>query len=150
MRIAILDDDQNLLDLTVATLKDAGHVCHPFSSGKAMLHQLHRESFDLLILDWQVPDLSGTEILQWVREKLSSTLPVLFMTNRSAEDDIVAGLAAGADDYMIKPFDPYVFLARVNALLRREICSTPRRTLRTISLLRLLMRRSRLYVQRAA
>ena len=49
MRIAILDDDQNLLDLTVATLTEVGHVCHPFSSGKAMLHQLHRESFDLLI-----------------------------------------------------------------------------------------------------
>ncbi len=119
MRIAILDDDQNLLDLTVATLTDAGHFCHPFSSGKAMMHQLHRESFDLLILDWQVPDLSGTEILQWVREKLSSTLPVLFMTNRSAEDDIVAGLAAGADDYMIKPIRRAELVARVGALLRR-------------------------------
>lgn len=119
MRIAILDDDQNLLDLTVATLTDAGHFCHPFSSGKAMMHQLHRESFDLLILDWQVPDLSGTEILHWVREKLSSTLPVLFMTNRSAEDDIVAGLAAGADDYMIKPIRRAELVARVGALLRR-------------------------------
>lgn len=119
MRIAILDDDQNLLDLTVATLMDAGHACHPFSSGKAMLHQLHRESFDLLILDWQVPDLSGTEILHWVREKLSTTLPVLFMTSRSGEDDIVAGLAAGADDYMIKPIRRAELIARVNALLRR-------------------------------
>jgi DNA-binding response OmpR family regulator len=119
MRIAILDDDQNLLDLTVATLTDAGHVCHPFSSGKAMLHQLHRESYDLLVLDWQVPDLSGTEILHWVREKLSKSLPVLFMTSRSGEDDIVAGLAAGADDYMIKPIRRAELIARVNALLRR-------------------------------
>lgn len=119
MRIAILDDDQNLLDLTVATLIDAGHTCHPFTSGKAMMHQLHRESFDLLILDWQVPDLSGTEILHWVREKLSATLPVLFMTSRSSEDDIVTGLAAGADDYMIKPIRRAELIARVNALLRR-------------------------------
>jgi DNA-binding response OmpR family regulator len=119
MRIAILDDDQNLLDLTVATLVDAGHSCHPFTSGKAMMHQLHRESFDLLILDWQVPDLSGTEILHWVREKLSATLPVLFMTSRSSEDDIVTGLAAGADDYMIKPIRRAELIARVNALLRR-------------------------------
>lgn len=119
MRIAILDDDQNLLDLTVATLTDAGHTCHPFTSGKAMMHQLHRESFDLLILDWQVPDLSGTEILHWVREKLSATLPVLFMTSRSSEDDIVTGLAAGADDYMIKPIRRAELIARVNALLRR-------------------------------
>lgn len=119
MRIAILDDDQSLLDLTTSTLTDAGHFCHAFTSGKMMMHQLHRESFDLLILDWQVPDLSGTEILQWVREKLSSSLPVLFMTNRSSEDDIVAGLAAGADDYMIKPIRRGELVARVNALLRR-------------------------------
>lgn len=119
MRIAILDDDQNLLDLTAATLTSAGHVCHTFSSGKAMMHQLHRESFDLLILDWHVPDLNGTEILKWVREKLSASLPVLFMTSRSGEDDIVAGLAAGADDYMIKPIRRAELVARVQALLRR-------------------------------
>ena len=119
MRIAILDDDQNLLDLTAATLSNAGHTCHTFSSGKAMMHQLHRESFDLLILDWHVPDLNGTEILKWVREKLSTTLPVLFMTSRSGEDDIVAGLAARADDYMIKPIRRAELVARVQALLRR-------------------------------
>ncbi|MBY0574536.1 MAG: response regulator transcription factor [Undibacterium sp.] len=119
MRIAILDDDQSLLTLTSATLTDVGHVCHSFTSGKAMMHLLHRESFDLLILDWQVPDLSGPEILHWVREKLSPTLPVLFMTSRSAEDDIVAGLAAGADDYMIKPIRRAELVARVSALLRR-------------------------------
>lgn len=84
-----------------------------------MLHQLRRESYDMLILDWQVPDLSGTEILHWVREKLSPTLPVLFMTSRSGEDDIVAGLAAGADDYMIKPIRRSEMVARVQALLRR-------------------------------
>lgn len=119
MRIAILDDDENLLKLTSVCLTEAGHTCHTFVSGKAMVHQLHRESFDLLVLDWQVPDLSGTEVLQWVREKLSATLPVLFMTSRSAEDDIVAGLAAGADDYMIKPIRKSELVARVNALLRR-------------------------------
>lgn len=84
-----------------------------------MLHQLRRESFDMLILDWQVPDLSGTEVLQWVREKLSTTLPVLFMTSRSAENDIIAGLDAGADDYMIKPLRRGELVARVQALLRR-------------------------------
>jgi DNA-binding response OmpR family regulator len=119
MRIAILDDDQNLLDLSSSTLTGAGHTCHVFTSGKAMMHQLHRESFDLLVLDWQVPDLDGTEILHWVREKLSSTLPVLFMTSRSSEEDIVTGLAAGADDYMIKPIRRAELVARVNALLRR-------------------------------
>jgi DNA-binding response OmpR family regulator len=119
MRIAILEDDKNLLDLVVNVLTTAGHVCHAFTSGKTMLHQLHRESFDLLILDWHLPDLNGNEVLHWVREQLSSTLPVLFMTNRSAEEDIVAGLDAGADDYMIKPIRSSELVSRVNALLRR-------------------------------
>lgn len=84
-----------------------------------MLNQLRRESYDMLIIDWQVPDLNGAEILRWAREKLPSNLPVLFMTSRSGEDDIVAGLAAGADDYMIKPIRRGELVARVQALLRR-------------------------------
>jgi DNA-binding response OmpR family regulator len=119
MRIAILDDDAVILEFACSVLNAAGHTCHPFESGKEILHQLRRESYDILILDWQVPDLSGTEVLHWVREKLSLTLPVLFMTGRSSEDDIVAGLAAGADDYMIKPIRSGELVARVNALLRR-------------------------------
>jgi DNA-binding response OmpR family regulator len=119
MRIAILDDDSNLLELACTILNAAGHTCHPFLSGKEMLHQLRRESYDMLILDWQVPDLSGTEVLHWVREKLPAALPVLFMTSRSGEDDIIAGLAAGADDYMIKPIRRGELVARVQALLRR-------------------------------
>lgn len=119
MRIAILDDDQSILELVCTILTAAGHSCHPFESGREMLHQLRRESYDMLILDWQVPDLSGTEVLHWVREKLPPTLPVLFMTSRSGEDDIIAGLAAGADDYMIKPIRRGELAARVQALLRR-------------------------------
>jgi DNA-binding response OmpR family regulator len=119
MRIAILDDDSNLLELACTILNASGHTCHPFTSGKEILHQLRRESYDMLILDWQVPDLSGKEVLQWVREKLSATIPVLFMTSRSGEEDIVEGLAAGADDYMIKPIRRGELVARVQALLRR-------------------------------
>lgn len=119
MRIAILDDDSSLLELACTILNASGHTCHPFTSGKEMLHQLRRESFDMLILDWQVPDLSGKEVLEWVRDKLSTTLPVLFMTSRSDEEDIIEGLAAGADDNMIKPIRRGELVARVQALLRR-------------------------------
>ena len=63
--------------------------------------------------------LEGADVLRWVREKLPAVLPVLFMTSRSGEDDIVAGLAAGADDYMIKPIRRGELVARVQALLRR-------------------------------
>ena len=119
MRIAVLDDDRSQTDLVSQVLNAAGHVCHAFQSGKEMVNQLRRESFDMLIIDWQVPDLSGADVLRWSREKLPPTLPVLFMTSRSGEDDIVAGLAAGADDYMIKPIRRGELVARVQALLRR-------------------------------
>ncbi|AMO97367.1 response regulator [Collimonas fungivorans] len=100
-------------------LTSSGHICHPFQSGKEILNQLRRESYDMLVLDWQVPDLSGPEVLRWVRDKLPKTIPVLFITSRSGEDDIVEGLAAGADDYMIKPIRRSELVARVQALLRR-------------------------------
>ena len=119
MRIAVLDDDRTQTDLVCQVLTTAGHSCHPFQSGKEILLQLKRDNFDMLIIDWQVPDLSGADVLRWAREKLPATLPVLFMTSRSGEDDIVAGLAAGADDYMIKPIRRGELLARVQALLRR-------------------------------
>lgn len=119
MRIAVLDDDPSQTELVCQVLTASGHVCHQFQSGKDILNQLRRESYDMLILDWQVPDLSGPEVLLWVREKLPPALPVLFMTSRSGEDDIVAGLAAGADDYMIKPIRRGELVARVQALLRR-------------------------------
>ena len=119
MRLAVLDDDRTQTDLVCQVLTASGHTCHPFQSGKEMLNQLRRESFDMLIIDWQVPDLSGADVLRWAREKLPPALPVLFMTSRSGEDDIVAGLAAGADDYMIKPIRRGELVARVQALLRR-------------------------------
>ncbi|PUA16359.1 response regulator transcription factor [Glaciimonas sp. PCH181] len=119
MRIAVLDDDPSQTELVCQVLTASGHICHQFQSGKEILNQLRRESYDMLILDWQVPDLSGPEVLHWVREKLPPALPVLFMTSRSGEDDIVAGLAAGADDYMIKPIRRGELVARVQALLRR-------------------------------
>ncbi|MFZ6644608.1 response regulator transcription factor [Undibacterium sp. TJN25] len=126
MRIAVLDDDSSILELACSILNNAGHTAHPFSRGQDMLTSLKRESYDLLVLDLQVPDLSGGEILQWVREKLSPTLPILVLTNRSAEEDVVANLVAGADDYMIKPMRSHELVARVQALLRRAY---PRNTI---------------------
>ena len=119
MRIAVLDDDPSQTDLVCQVLTSSGHICHPFQSGKEILNQLRRESYYMLVLDWQVPDLSGPEVLRWVRDKLPKTIPVLFITSRSGEDDIVEGLAAGADDYMIKPIRRSELVARVQALLRR-------------------------------
>jgi len=119
MRIAILDDDESQVQLITYLLEKAGFTCHGFSQGRALLRRLRRESFDLLVLDWSVPDISGTEVLAWVRSHLPQRVPVLFVTGRTSENDIVAGLTAGADDYMIKPLRGSELVARVQALLRR-------------------------------
>jgi DNA-binding response OmpR family regulator len=71
------------------------------------------------VLDWNVPDMSGEEVLHWVRQSLSDRLPVLFMTSRSRETDIASMLNKGADDYVVKPVASSVLLARVRSLLRR-------------------------------
>ena len=119
MRIAVLDDDTAQLAMVQAALSAAGHHVHTYAQGQAMMTALQRDSFDLLILDWQVPDITGLEILRWLRASERRMLPVLFMTLRSSEEDIVAALDAGADDYMIKPIRKGELQARVQALLRR-------------------------------
>lgn len=119
MRIAILDNDRSQADLICQVLTLAGHTCQTYDSGKDMLAHLRKDSFDMLILDWHVADLTGSEVLRRAKEKMSAQTPMMFITSSSAEDDIVAGINAGADDYMIKPLRRGELVARVQALLRR-------------------------------
>lgn len=119
MRIAVLDNDHNQTDLICQVLATAGHGCQSFTSSRELMSQARRDSFDMLILHWQLADGGGADVVRWVRDRLSPTFPVLFITGRSNEDDIVAGLASGADDYMIKPIRRGELVARVQALLRR-------------------------------
>jgi len=119
MRIAVLDNDRSQADLICQVLSSAGHVCQSFDNAKEFLGQLRKDNYDMLILDWQVSDLSGAEVLRRAKEKMPANTPIMFLTSSSAEDDIVAGVSAGADDYMIKPLRRGEMVARVQALLRR-------------------------------
>ena len=119
MRIAILEDDDVQAAAVNQLLAGAGHACQPFMTGRALVAALRRDTFDLLVLDWNVPDMSGVEIIGWTRRNVPAPPPVLLLTSRADEGDVVTALNAGADDYVTKPAQPSVLLARVAALLRR-------------------------------
>jgi len=119
MHIAILEDEYILAQHTQDLLQNAQHTAEIFTSGKALLKALQRQTFDMLVLDWNVPDLSGIRVLQHVREELNSAIPVLFLTSRQFEQEIVYALTCGADDYCAKPLRENEFMARIAALGRR-------------------------------
>ncbi len=119
MRIAVLDNDPQQAVLICQVLTAAGHVCQSFGSAREILGQLRKDNVDLLLLDWQGSEMSGVEVMRRAKEKLPGATPIMFLTTSSAEDDIVAGIGAGADDYLVKPLRRGELVARVQTLLRR-------------------------------
>lgn len=123
MRIALLEDDEDLAQLMMMWLENASHICQHYATCKPFLRIMRRETFDLLIIDWELPDGTGLDVLKQVRTLIDWPVPVLFATNRTREDDIVQALRAGADDYMVKPVKEHEMLARIQALERRAFPS---------------------------
>ena len=119
MRVALLEDEAGQAELVSSWLERAGHICTTYDSGKGFIRQLGRESFDILILDWMLPDMTGEEVLHWIHENLSNPPPVMFVTCRDSEVEIAMILRSGGDDYMVKPVRRLEFLARIEALSRR-------------------------------
>lgn len=125
MYIASLEDDPIQAQLIQQTLSEGGYKSCVFSTGKELLLALQKaEPFDLLLLDWELPDVSGEDVTLWVRANLGHQIPIMLLTNRTDEEDLVRGLNAGADDYLTKPFKATELLARINALLRRSTKNT--------------------------
>lgn len=120
MYIAILEDDVDIAAILKKWLGEAGHNCRVFYSGKKLIAWAAKEPFDFYILDWNVPDISGLEVVQWLREKNRAIAPILFVTVRNSEADVVAALEAGADDFMVKPIRRNELVARIIALVRRS------------------------------
>lgn len=115
-RILLADDDPDILEVVSVLLASEGYRVDAARDGLEAL-ALARYSFDLAILDVMMPKASGLEVCE--RLRLSSNAPILFLTARSQDADKVAGLAAGGDDYLVKPFSTPELLARVKAMLRR-------------------------------
>jgi DNA-binding response OmpR family regulator len=119
MKIALLEDELEQAQNLSAMLVESEHNCSHFQTGKSFLYEVLHNSYDLLILDWQLPDMEGTEVLKTIRAELNWRIPVIFLTSRDSEADIITALDAGADDYLVKPARAGELKARVNALARR-------------------------------
>lgn len=118
-RILVVDDDADIRDLVCLKLGRAGHDVVSQADGEAGLAAALRLVPDLLLLDWMMPRLTGLEVCLRLRESaVGASIPVILLTARAQESDVKQGLAAGADEYIVKPFSPRELLARVDAVLR--------------------------------
>ena len=117
MKVLIADDDRDLLNLIAFTLTQEGHLVVKAIDGQVAIHMFEQEGPDIVILDINMPGATGFQVCEAIRQK--SQVPILMLTARGAEEDLVKALELGADDYMTKPFSPRTLLARIKALLRR-------------------------------
>ena len=117
MKVLVADDDAELRELIAFTLAQAGYLVIKASDGSAAVRLFTAESPDLVVLDINMPALSGFQVCAAIRAR--SRVPVMMLTVRGEEEDLVRALGLGADDYLTKPFSPRTLLARIRALLRR-------------------------------
>ena len=117
MKILIADDDRDLRELIGFTLTQAGYLVMKSGDGPSAVQTFENESPDLVVLDINMPGMSGFQVCEAIRKR--SRVPVIMLTVRGEEEDLVRALELGADDYLTKPFSPRTLLARIKALLRR-------------------------------
>lgn len=118
IRVALLESLPSEAIAVTDLLEKNGHDVVHQSDGDAFLDMLAHEPFDMLLLDWSLHDLSGYDVLRRVREELRLNVPVLMLTARDGELEVVQALNGGADDYMVKPWRPFELLARIQVLMR--------------------------------
>lgn len=117
--VGLLEDEVLQAELMLAWLADAGYQAFHCNTGHDFVQAVQHSQPDILILDWQLPDCEGIDVLSKVRDVLGFQGPVLFATARDSEEDVVRGLTCGADDYLVKPLRQAELLARLGALWRR-------------------------------
>jgi DNA-binding response OmpR family regulator len=118
MRVLVAEDDEGLRSVLVRGLREAGYVVDALPDGERALSFLRTYEYDVAVLDWRMPKLSGLDVIRELRLS-GSAVPILMLTARDTANDRVTGLDEGADDYLVKPFNFGELLARVRALQRR-------------------------------
>ena len=120
-KILVIDDEKDILKLIDYNLTKNGYHADGVTTGEAALEKIKDHDFDLILLDLMLPGIDGLEICRKIKEdKTKSHIPIIMLTAKGEEADIVAGLELGADDYITKPFSTRVLLSRIKALLRRS------------------------------
>lgn len=119
--ILVVEDEETIQELIAYHLKKEGFRVTCVGSGEEALVKIRNEEFNLVLLDLMLPGIDGLEVCRGVRKHpASENVPIMMVTAKGEESDVVAGLELGADDYMVKPFSPRVLVARVKTLLRRR------------------------------
>jgi two-component system, OmpR family, phosphate regulon response regulator PhoB len=130
-RVLLVDDDQDIREVVGAMLDAVGLTVDAATSAEEALERVRAEAFDLVVLDWNLPGMTGIELCRLIRkDKKLSRLPVLFLTAHASSRDVVEAFASGADDYVVKPFRAPELGARIFGLLRRSRAGAPAPTSR--------------------
>jgi len=118
MRILVAEDDRSLREVLVQGLVEAGYLVDSVEAGDDAIEQLRFYEYDVAVIDWRMPRVTGLEVVQWARRHQRPTA-LLMLTARDTAADRIQGLDSGADDYLVKPFDFGELVARIRALQRR-------------------------------
>ena len=120
VRVLVADDDPDICELVLFKLRQSGYAAHSCGDGPSALSEARADRPDLLVLDLNMPGMSGLDVCRALRaDPATAAIPVIMLTARSSEADVGAGFAAGADDYVPKPFSPRELVSRVEAVLSR-------------------------------
>jgi two-component system phosphate regulon response regulator PhoB len=120
--IYIVEDDTYIVELLEVTLRKAGYETHTSQSGEEAVKQIRKQQPALVLLDLMLPGMDGLEVCRALKsDGMTRTIPVVMVTAKGEESDIIVGLEMGADDYLTKPFSPKVLIARIRAVLRRQV-----------------------------
>lgn len=119
-RVLVVDDESAIRDMITFALERAGMECHSAADAQEALLAINDNRPDLVLMDWMMPGVSGIELTRRLRkDPYTADIPIIMLTAKVTEDDKVAGLEAGTDDYIIKPFSPRELMARIRAVIRR-------------------------------